>query len=288
MEPTLRPQTIKTWIAEQLTHNLTTEDGDKLDKISLCIVKNGGISEPEELKTIVIGSKEWDPKDLARSLEQTAITFAAGVPGRQQFLLIAHFQPSDRKEQFAFGKAGEPELGVGGLATEPATERGHMAQMMRHNETIYRIGTMHQEAVFDKLMRVIEHTSKMNESLLNENAEVMLAVKQMIIEKANDQHAKQKELLEYQRGTLMREQMMQYAPGLLNKVSEALTGKKLLPENTLIEGAMKNIANSLTQDQIVGLSQILTTEQLAQLAPILTSLQDKPKQEIVDAVPEPK
>lgn len=269
-----RPLTLHQWIAKQLTHNVIVDDGDKLINFSLVHVKSGCSSETgDEIKTITLGSKDWSPKEIADSLDQIATTVAAGIPGRQQFVIFACYLPSNRKEPFPFGKLGESEFEKG-LATEPANERGFMAQMMRHNEAMARITTQHQIEIFDKLVKTIEITSSMNERLLEENAEVIVAVKNMVIEKAADEFTKKKELLEYQRTTAERAKLLQLAPVVINKAALALTGKELIPVQNMAVDVLKNLADTLTEDQVKGLAGILTPEQLTQLAPVLMSLRE--------------
>jgi len=273
MDQSTRPLKLHQWIAQQLAHNLVSDDGDKLNNLSLVHVKNGSDST-EEIKSITIGSKSWEPKELANALDQVAATFAAGIPGRQQFVIYADFLPSLRREQFSLGKLGEGEFEKG-FGSEPATERGFMAQMMRHNEANTRLCYQHQAEIFDRLLKTIELTSTMNEQLLKENAEVMVAAKQMVMEKAADEHNKKKELLEYQRSTAERAKLLQLAPAVLNKAVLALTGKELIPTSNIALDVLKNLSETLTEDQVKGLANILTPEQLSQLAPVLISLKEE-------------
>lgn len=265
MDNQVRPLTLKQWIAVQLTNNLLNEQNDKLSVFSLMHIRNG--MQEEEVKSIPIGSKEWDPKELATVLDQIAATIATGIPGRQQFIIYAHFQ-SGRREQFPFGKAGEIE--VGGIGTEPPTGQGIVVQLMRHNEAIMRISCVNTEQIFTKLLNSMEVMGSMTEKLLSENADVLDVLKQMVLERTVQEHSHKKELLEYERGTLYRQKLLAYAPAMLNQ----LAGRELIPQSTAESAVFEYLSETLTSEQIEKLSTILTPEQLA---PVIGILADKEK-----------
>jgi hypothetical protein len=73
-EEIVRPLSLRQWIGSVLTRHLTQDASPKLSAFSLVHVRNG--TQEEEVKNIVIGSKEWEPKDLAITLDQTAATIA--------------------------------------------------------------------------------------------------------------------------------------------------------------------------------------------------------------------
>jgi hypothetical protein len=269
---------LSAWIQRQLTRHFseagTIEETMKVVRFTLFHVRVGS-SEGDEIQNLELGNRQWDGKTLAKRFDEVASTHAAGLSGRQQFVLRAfYFDETLKCEQYPFGKAGESF--DEGLGTEGPTNAGHMAQMMRHNEALVRINTVHSEALIERASHMLDRTSEALEKVIGENIRMFDAMKEQRIQQLDAEYSRQKELLEYQRKTEERGKLMALIPGLVN----SLLGTKLIPEATVENLVFKQLKATLTPDQLNGLVQLLSPDQLAIVAPLLDPGQSQQSTEL--------
>lgn len=232
-------------------------------------------SQQLELKTIKIGAKAHDPKELAELFEGTAENYAGGIPGVQQFQLLAFFDDSDRPQSFyPFRKSADPDHS--GLGTEAPTTSGVTTQLMRHNEALSRINAHHQSEVFRELMTIIREERETNQQLRKEQTEVIELAKELILKQAADQHTRTIELLKLKQSMKDRETFMKLAPPVANRVF----GKEIFPQAVADTAIFENLAESLDEDQVKKLAAVLKPEQWALVADRLVQiLEAKAKRE---------
>jgi hypothetical protein len=267
-------QTMRQFIAECL---LVSEKQDlygvkKCTGFSLVHVRGG---QQVELKTIKIGAKAWDTKELANLFETVAENFAGGVPGVQQFQLLAFYDDNDQPQSFyPFRKAGEQE--GEGIVTEAPTGSGPQAQFMRHYEADRRITTQYANSLFSHMERMLERAVKRIEQLESQEQHAIELAKTAIFEQVTKEHERRKEIMRLERAEKDREAILRLLPSLANKV----VGKDVFPQATADSALLEHLAESLDQEQVAKLASILRPEQWGLLADrILQILEKKEKRE---------
>jgi len=229
-----------------------------------------------ELKTIRIGARAWDPKELADILESTAETFAGGVPGVQQFQVLAFFDDQGQPQSFyPFRKSGG-DIDHGGLATEPPTTSGLMQQLMRLFEANTRITHQYSSAVFATMERAINKLDDRCARLEQEQHDTIELAKELVFQKASNEHGFAIARIEAEQKANDRATVMRLLPPVVNRI----TGKEIFPQASADSAIIDQMAESLTQQQIQQLAGILTKEQWGLLADrLVQSLERKAARE---------
>src|SRR5574343_109928 len=223
-----------------------------------------------ELKTIKIGSRQWEPKDLAELFESTAETFAGGVPGTQQFQVMAFYDDNERPQSFyPFRKTCDPEHD--GITTEPPTPTGQLSQFMRHLEAKERMTSQYTVSIFSILERTVKTQADRIAALEKEQFDAVDLAKEMILKSVAQNHDREMELLKAKQSAGDREQVLALLPAVVNRV----TGKEIFPQATADTALFENLAGSLTEKQVQQLSSILTPEQWGLVAARLVDAVDK-------------
>lgn len=223
-----------------------------------------------ELKTIKIGSRQWEPKDLAELFESTAETFAGGVPGTQQFQVVAFYDDNERPQSFyPFRKTCDPEHD--GITTEPPTPTGQLSQFMRHLEAKERMTSQYTVSIFSILERTVKSQADRIAMLEKEQFDAVDLAKEMILKSAAQSHDREMELLKAKQSAGDREKVLALLPAVVNRV----TGKEIFPQATADTALFENLAGSLTEKQVQQLSSILTPEQWGLVAARLVDAVDK-------------
>ena len=247
-------------------------DSDETGKkcTSLVLVHHQG-NRKEEVRAISIGSRAFDPKELAEMFEQMAVNIAGGIPGVQQFSVLCFFDEQDKPSSFyPWRLAGESDSY--GLGTEPPTDTGERQASMRHTENIFRIAAGRDESrdrrdneFFDMLMK--ERTEMRDEikRMRQEELNTIELARNVILEKAANLHKHQMELEDRKSGNATKARLLQLLPVLVNQI----TGREIFPQGVADTALIDSLADHMTQDQIMKLSSILSGEQMAMVAPRL-------------------
>lgn len=267
-------QTIRQWIVECLSVSEKAELYGAKKCTGLSLVHVSGATKVE-LKTVKIGARSYDPKELASLFQGTADNFAGGVPGVQQFELLAFYDDGEQPQSFyPFRVAADPDHQ--GLATEGPTSTGITSQLMRHNEAVSRLGWHHTGEVFRVLERTIDRQDKRIEMLEKEQLDAIELAKELVLKQAADSHNRTIELLKLKQSAKDREAIMRILPPVINRV----TGKEIFPQNMVDTAIFENMAETLDEAQIKQLATILKPEQWALVADrLVQALENKAKRE---------
>lgn len=223
-----------------------------------------------ELKTVRIGSKAWDTKELAQLFEATAENFAGGVPGVQQFQLLAFYDDQDQPQSFyPFRKAGEQE--GDGIVTEAATGTGPQSQMMRHYEADRRITTQYANSLFTFMSKELDRAERRIMQLEAEQLSAIELAKTSIMQMAEKEHERKVEILKLQRSDKDRDTLMRLLPAATNQI----VGKEIFPQATADSALIDHIAETITKEQVEKLAAILTPDQWGLVANRLLKALDK-------------
>lgn len=173
---------------------------------------------PDKLSVASIG-------EIADTFDDIAKEHAAGLPGAQQYQILAFYGGRKTAQAFRpFVQKGYTEME--GLATESPGPMGVLAQSMRHLEakgSAYIQGTV---KLLEAQNRTIELQNEREIGLRRENVEMFGALKEMIMAMTAKSHEARMAELAFTRETEERRALYKTVPGLINSV----TGREVFPQ----------------------------------------------------------
>lgn len=267
-------QSLSAWIQEHLAivsqGGSTTEDNAKISKCTaFSLVHLQGIQQIE-LKTLKIGSRQYDAKELASMFESACDTYAGGVPGVQQFLILAFFDGNEKPSaQYPIRKAGEQD--TFGLGTEAPTTQGLTQQLMRHNEALTRISASHSDSLMSRAIDIIGKQQSRIDRLEKEQLDTIELAKELVMQQASNEHGRVVEIFKMKQSAEDRKRMFQLAPAVINRI----TNREIFPQATADTALFEHLAESLNAEQIKKLAGILTPEQWGFVADRLVQVLEK-------------
>ena len=232
--------------------------------VGMTLFHVSGSGTQVELNTIQIKEGvQYDTKELSKAIGNLATEHAGGVQGRQQYRLVITFSDGGTTEQ-PFGILGETDL-AGGINSEAPTGVGHLTQMMRHNEALFRSAVTNNDIVLQRAIQLMSMQMEMNVKLMGENGEMLTVVKELVMKDADRAEERAEKALKRKQMAEIIAQGTKMLPGVINHLS----GGKLIPpasEDTMILDA---IADNITAEQVGTLMGMLKPEQLALIMPRL-------------------
>lgn len=117
------------------------------------------------------------PEDIADEVKQAIHDDSGHWPGVLKYLVTAHDQDGDvLGGRIVIDRKGRGKMGDGavdGGLEDEAAPRGHMGQMMRHNEGMFRTTLQNNQIVLDIFARALADSNVKNERLMSEHLRVM-------------------------------------------------------------------------------------------------------------------
>lgn len=246
MNPQRRRQTLDAWIREAV--NDTDKDGP-CTMISVCHM--AGIT-PQEIHTVKLGAgRAWAEGELARLFTGKAESYSQDLPGVQTFVLLAFYGGrSEPESRHPFTISGEQN--DIGLMTEAPDARGMTQQGMRHVEAIVGLAFQQTRAMAQANATMIETLSSKLMHLVDEHFEAIKIVKELVLEKENEQYEREMKKLEYERSTAERKQIISFIPALANTI----LGREVFPQATEDTAIIEGIADALPEEDLKKLLMI--------------------------------
>lgn len=232
-------QTLEQWIHEALT------DEDKGKPCSaLSLVHRSGPRE-QEIHTTHLGTRQWSAQDLAKMFLGKAENYAAELPGAQQFNLLAFYGGNPQWEAIKpFMIAGMEELP--GMATEPATKEGMVAQAMRHNEAMMQFMMKQTQVLTSAMNGMFDQVVRENMSLRKENQDATIIVRDAMLKLTGQRDEAAMKRLEFQRASEERAKWLSFGPAFINTI----LGREVFPQGTADSALIDAIAENLSEDDI--------------------------------------
>lgn len=236
-----RSHTLQTWIGEALV------DGDKEGRLQmLSLVHMRGIDETE-VHTIRFGpGKTWTPAELSKLFRGKAENYAAEIPGTQTFCLLAFYgdshEPQARKPLMVSGASEQS-----GLSTEGPTKEGLTQQAMRHSEAVLQMCFRQMAVLLENTQQMMHNLSEQNAQIMAENRDAFQIVKQVTLEKIQDQHQHNMALATHSRNMELQQTVMRLAPALVNRV----TGREIFPQATEDSAIIEKLVDVLDEEKIM-------------------------------------
>lgn len=244
-----------------LKHILTKGPGDD--------VANYGIGDAQEITPDFL-------EELQGRIETDADVDAHGIGGVQKYQLIPyHTKNPDRSQGRLVFRAGDAANEERDFESEPANERGMLAQQMRHNEALIRSQVTSTNNVMNILSRQNEKLQLEKEKLEDDRYRNMSVMEKLM----QDGHSRFLAEQQAEFDMAMKKETFNKLAMLVPTVVNKLAGQSVLPEATNPKAMLlKQLANSITQtpgklEKIMS-SGIFSMEELAALASLIDETAD--------------
>lgn len=222
-------------------------------------------SSPEPLHKLAIDENGADPQDIGQSLwdiaENDASNRALGMP--QRYVVWAMRGPEGEMDgQWSFsirGKAlmrGHLDMGE---PTDPSNERGHVGQMMRHNESIHRMMMLMTDATAGRLAAELQQERARREQVENKMLENIRMHEDLLDRKAERQLAEARETAKARR----HDEMMGFFIGMAPLLMSQFMGHKGLAGEAsaaMRDGAIGKILKNLSEAETMGIVGALSEQ----------------------------
>jgi len=270
------------WIDEALT------DPDKEGPISAIALVHMVGQQRQELHTVKIGKTgTYDGASLEKLLRGKAEVYAQDMDTVQSFALLAFYGKNTEEGIMPFKVLPEINPTTAGLSTEAPTEQGRMQQKMRWDDALQMQVYRRQQTMDDHSIRMLEQQDKMlarSQAMLDkvmaDNMEAFTIVKELLNERAMGQHNHAMEQEKYKRESKEREQLLKFAPALIN----TLLGKEIFPQSVADTALIETIAENVEAEHIAKLAEIgLPPALMGPLsARVMKAIEDKEKRDAAE------
>jgi len=257
---------VKRWLEKHLW--ATREEGPVTKVVVKHLDANGRAGKedvwacaiPHEGDSVTIPEEEVT--DLVNDMQTSCYDDAEGMAaGLQRYKILCYVKhKSNAHSRFTFAMSGANDEVDDTGVSEPATGKGLLGQLMRHNEAIMRTAVMSTNQNMAMMQRTIGRQNEHIEKLLEDRRETFEVTEDL----KSQRHDRELASLQMENQEKRYSEMFDKASLLLPAVVNRVAGKKLLPENV-----------SPMQDMLKGLAESLTEDQLAKIMPTL-----KPEQQI--------
>jgi hypothetical protein len=265
-----RRVTVEQWLNEALAD----EDKDgPCTTISLMYVKPGGNLEEIHSKVLKQG-QTYSTKQLGDFFMNKSCAYAQDLPGIQTFKMLAFYNGREQPQASFPFTIVDGEMTGGGetaFARHEPSEKGLLAQLMKHNEQMSGIlvqitqSTLVQSAVREQGLRA-------------EVAEAQTIVRDVIMNMTKEHQAHELAKLQYIRETEERRMLGKALPAAINH----LTGREVIPQGHADSEILDAMAEKVKPEHLtllVGM-KILTQEQATLLAARFTkTLEERQKEQ---------
>ncbi len=248
---------VEKWIRRVLTDPmlLRTEDVTPRKPVMLSLMHvTSGIKN--EVYSLKIGSKQYDPKVLADMFNGTADEHSQGLSssesgsGQEAYQLVIFYDDLPDLPQCPLPlmrRTGPLALADDPIVSEPPTHKGELAQSMRERGAWMEFTLQMVARTYSAQIETIASQGRELQTLRKENQETIEIAKEMILEKAADTHGHRMQELDFERKTEERKRLMAAAPPLINQ----LLGREVFPashvDSTLVDGLMADLDESTIQ-----------------------------------------
>jgi len=259
-------QSLESWIVEVMTD----EDmpGGRIAAISLVHVV-GEHSSEKEIHSVRFGSKVWKETELAELFKHKASSYCQDIPGSQLFCLHAYYgEYKDPGASHPFRVAASTDLG---LSTEPPTDTGVRQQGMRLTEALVQGAFRERALLMDNVLRSNELLARHNQRLLEEQQSMTENVRALILQQVTQNHELKMQELEQLRKNELVSKGTELLPIMLN----SLTGKSIIPQETVDTALMKTIVRNLKPEHVQAIASVLPAEIMGPLADRLSQIAEE-------------
>lgn len=229
------------------------------------------IMVPNNEKVVNVDDDELEI--MTNQIEASVLEDAEGIGGVQKYQLLSYHTKVARQVcRYTFRQAGPDLDEYEDELTENATTKGHMGQMMRHNEALTRIAVMGANQALNLQNRTISRQAELIENLLGKRIEEFELIENL----QSQQHERDLATKAEENKQLRYQELFEKGKILLPVLANKIAGRKLLPEESdpMVE-TLKSFAETLSPAQISDIMPKLKPEQQIALMEFLSAMHDK-------------
>ena len=275
-------QALDRWIREVLTDEELRRQYGKCTRLAVVHVSGGG--PEQEVYTVTLTGKQWDPTELEKLFREKAEDHCSELPGHQTYNVLAFYDdrnvPSVRRAFGAHGavNAEEPEY-----LTEGPTAKGLVAQAMRHNEVLAKTYTTANASLLDGCTRVLGRISDLLEKRDRESNEMFTLLREAAMERITQNNEHELKRIKLQSGEDIKQSLARLVPALVN----GFTGKEIFPAHLEDSTIISEMAEQLSEQDMMYLANTLQPKLMGLLAKRMTKITDnksKVRQDVERAI----
>jgi hypothetical protein len=276
-----REEYLAKWIHSVLVGQIRqTKEKDCTDLLLMHLV---GESETEVMRTKLGSGSQSKPLDYANMFLEAAREDAHALPGSQLYCIKAFFGNDYHEGRHVFQVVGEAQ-GEEGFVTEPANATGKAMQTMRHTETLHGLYIRGISTTQEETRRFIGEQGRLLLDTMQENREMLIAMKDMLMKEGQEQHAMRMKEVTFVRNA----ELMKSIAELFGPILNTLTGKEIVPMPHVYKKIFEQIADKVeNQEQLLVLQGFLGPELGALVTNELTTIMErraKERKALEDAV----
>jgi len=249
----------------------------KIGKIELVHASQGGTARLCTWDKDKLAGK--DPDTLIQEIYAEAQDDAQNFRGPQRYVIYFYEdgqQGANRKVFVVEGQPSEDEDGELEGSNEPATGKGHLAQMMRHNESYMRMAIGNQRetmGIMKSLLVDVVGELKQHKEVHFKVMDLYSQLQDRVFERDMEREDKKTmRSLKEQAGTML----MSQAPTLLNMFASRLSSSdEKQQRDAQIKLMISQFARSLNSEQMEALLQPLTNDQRIVFMQLYNDLRDE-------------
>lgn len=247
------------WIRRQLFSHSDEKNGRCTNLLVLHI---GGGTKNNRVTTVPItdGTGPDDVEEICTGIIEASTLDAEAIGGLQKYYVTATFENlGDPINRFAFrinGSGNEDNIDT--FDSEPANQKGLLAQMMRHTEATHRISAASTGHVIAMQNKIISRQAEQIEQLTGKHIELVETLEELKSERHDRELAAAESMLKQESYKDITQKILMLMPIVANKFA----GKKLLPEKTTSgEQMVKSLMDSIKPNQMGQIQDVFTPEQ---------------------------
>lgn len=271
---------VKRWLEKHLWD--TREEGPVVKVVVKHLDANGRAGKeeiwshniPHEGDSVTL--REEDVMDLINEMDMSCYDDAEGMAaGLQRYKILCYVKhKSNAHSRFTFSLAGDNQDVDDTGVSEPATQKGLLGQLMRHNEAIMRTAVMSTNQNMAMMQRTIGRQNEHIEKLLEDRRETFEVTEDLKSQRHDRDLASTQMENQEKRYSEMFDKASLLLPAVVNRVA----GKKLLPESVSpMQDMLKGLAESLTEEQLTKIMPTLMPEQQIALLEFMDMSQSENK-----------
>lgn len=213
--------------------------------------------------------RDWEivqgmtPEGLALRVCDAALEDAEAMPGHIAGYALLAYRAGDQpyKGRCAFRLRGSGRLDDQLEPTEAATQAGHLAQLMRHNEILLRVALAHTETNLRSYERDREMLLDATTKMITQRLETASLIEQLLERRAEHEATVSTARAKAEVNAKAMSMAEQYVPQLLARLGGG-GAAALSPDQS---GHLTAFVRSLSQEQFLKILEPLTEKQRAEL-----------------------
>ena len=263
---TMKRQTLAEWIEEAIADGV--DEGKPLTGLG-CVHCTGFAAEKEVHTARGIGSKTFTNQQWADLFLRRCQSFSQDMEGIQKFKLYAFYgDANEPQKEHAFTIAGESGEYSNDVVSERADKQGITQQHMRFTENLFSNVGKRQSEIDKVYQGMLGMLAEENTKLRLENLDALRIIKDLMLQRKQEEHKMEMETLAFQRNSQERTQWLRLLPAITN----SLTGREVFPASSSDTAIIEMVAENIKAEDLMKLMEIVPPQLQGILAQRFTQL----------------